>query len=149
MAKIDSASELQEAILVLEAKQKEEMKRLKKEFDDVRERMKPSNLLHEGLNKIKHSASLRKTLIIAGVGIASAFAIKKFSKRRRRHHAMKMKYNYQNPATNQVKRVSGSLIQYILAAIISRNAEKIKSVIYRLLSNLKTTKTTTDTQVSS
>jgi hypothetical protein len=142
MANKSSASDLQEAILVLEAKQREELKYLKKEFTDVKERLKPKNLINEGLSKFKHSPGFRRTLVLAGVGLVSGIAIKKFAKRRRSHHAKKIRYMYQSPAANQVQRVSGSLIQYILAAIISRNADKIKSLVYRLLSNLKTTKTT-------
>lgn len=141
MAKKSSASELQEAILVLEAKQQEELKRLRKEFEDVKERVKPKNLINEGFNNFKHSPVLKRTLILAGIGLVSGFAIKKFTNRRkRRHHALKMQYKYESPTSSQVKRVSGSLIQYILAAIISRNSDKIKSLAYRLISNMKTTK---------
>ncbi len=148
MAKIDSAGELQEAIAVLEAKHKEELKQLRKEFTDVKERLKPKNLLIDGLYKLKYSSALRKTLILGGVGLVSGIAIKKLLRKRRMHHAKKMnlKYQYESPTTNQVKRISGSLIQYIVAAIISRNSDKIKSLAYHLLSNMKTTKTTPETE---
>ncbi len=142
MAKVDSAAELHEAILVLEAKHKEELKYLKKEFEDVKDRLKPKNLINEGLNKIKYSPALKRSLILGGVGLISGIVIKKLLRKRRMHHAKKMnlKYQHESPASNQVKKISGSLIQYIIAAIISRNSQKIKSLAYRLLSNMKTTK---------
>lgn len=138
MAKIDSTAELHEAIQVLESKQKEDLKSLKKEFFNVKERIKPKNLLRESLNNLRHSSALRNTLIVAGVSILSAVAIKKFKARKRRHHEKKMQYKYESPASNQAKKISGSLIQYIIAAFLSRNADKIKDLIYSLLSKLKT-----------
>lgn len=139
MAKIDSNAELQEAIQVLESKQKEDLKSLKKEFFDVKERLKPKNLVKEGLNKVRHSTTLRNLLIVAGVSILSAVAVKKYkARKRRKQHEKKMQFNYESPASSQAKKISGSLIQYILAAFLSRNADKIKEFIYSLLSRLKT-----------
>jgi predicted small secreted protein len=139
MATKDSNAELQEAILVLESKQKEELKRLKKEFTDVKERLKPKNLMLAGLNKIKHSSAIRTVLIVAGVGLASGLIYKKVSSRRRKHHEKKMQYVQQNQASSQVKNISGSLIKYIITAIISQNSARIKEMVMGLLNKLKST----------
>ncbi len=139
MAKKDSNAELQEAILVLESKQKEELKRLKKEISDVTERLKPKNLLLAGVNKIRHSSALKATLIVAGVGLVSSIVYKKVAaSRRRKHHDMKMNYMRQSQANSQARSISGSLIKYIITAIISQNSSRIKEVVVGLLNKLKT-----------
>jgi len=137
MAKIDSYAELQEAIHVLESKQKEDLKNLKKEFSDVKERLKPKNLMHEGLNRIRHSTALRNTLIATGAAILSIIAIKKVRARRRRHHEKKNNYAYERPAAKQSKQISKSVIRYILTVLVSRYADTIKDVVYSLLNRMK------------
>lgn len=143
MAKIDSNAELQEAIQVLESKQKEDLKSLKKEFTDVKDRLKPKNLLKEGFSKISHSSALKTTLIVAGAGLLSFFAIKKIRSRRRKQHAKKMQFQYQyedqqRKKPSKAKKFSGSVIQYILTAFLSANADRFKDLAYRLLSRMKT-----------
>jgi hypothetical protein len=137
MAKIDSNAELQEAIQVLESKQKEDLKSLKKEFFDVKERLKPKNLMKEGLSKVRHSSALRNLLMVAGASILSVVAVKKYKARKRRQHEKKMHVKHDSPASNQAKKISGSLIQYIIAAFLSRNSDKIKDLIYNLLGKLR------------
>lgn len=138
MAKIDSSSELQEAILVLESKQKEDLKRLKKEFEDVKERLKPKNLIKSGISNLKHSPKLRTGLIIGGAALVSFIVLKKISSRKRRKQHQK-RMSYYNPPQQQskTKKVSGSIIRYILAALLSQNANKIKGLINRLLNSVK------------
>lgn len=140
MSRIDSHAELQEAIQVLESKQKEDLKSLKKEFEDVKERLKPKNLIREGINKVTHSSALRTTLIVAATGILSFLAIKKIRNRRRRQHEKKMNYQSESRSSStsrQAKKMSGSIIQYVITAILSRYADKIKDVVFSLLSNIK------------
>lgn len=137
MAKIDSNAELQEAIQVLESKQKEDLKSLKKEFFDVKDRLKPKNLFKEGLNKVRHSTTLRNLLIAAGISIFSIVAVKKYKARRRKQHEKKMQVKYNNPVSNQARKISGSFVQYLITAFLSRNSDKIKDLIYGLLSKLK------------
>lgn len=137
MGKIDSYTELQEAIHVLESKQQEDLKNLKKEFSDVKERLKPKNLLHEGINRIRHSTALRNTLIATGVTFLSILAIKKIKARRRRHHEKRNNYAYERPAANHSKQISKSVIRYILTVFVSRYADTIKDVVYSLLNRMK------------
>lgn len=136
MAKINPGDELQEAILVLESKQKEDLKQLRKEFEDVIERLKPKNMLKAGVSNLRHSPKLRTALIAGGVGLLSIFALKKITSRRKRKYNKRIHYN--NPATSQVKKVSGSVAKYIIAAIISQNSNKIKDVALGLLNRMKT-----------
>lgn len=145
MAKKDSNAELQEAILVLESKQKEELKGLKKEFIDVKERLKPKNLLLAGVSKIRHSPKLKTALIIAGVGLVSSFVYKKVVARRRKHHDLKMNYMHQSQASSQARNISGSLIKYIITALITQNSERIKDFFVGLMNKIKHT-TNSDTR---
>ncbi|HLO92554.1 MAG TPA: hypothetical protein VK172_15425 [Lentimicrobium sp.] len=138
MARIDSNAELQEAIQVLESKQKEDLKSLKKEFGVVKERLKPGNLMKEGLKKISHSPALKTTLIVAATGLISFFAFKKLRNRKRRHHEKKMQFTYEVPQRKKSNKFSKSVIQYILTALLSRNADRLKDFVFRLLGNLKT-----------
>lgn len=140
MAKIDSNAELQEAITVLQSKQQEDLKRLKKEFTDVKERLKPSNLIKEGLSKVKHSKGLKTTLLVAGGLILSTIVYKKIkSRKKRKQHEKKVHYYTQNTTSKQghVKKASNDLIRYIIASLLSQNADKIKDLIMRMINRAK------------
>lgn len=140
METIGSSAELKAAITRLESKQKEDLILLKQELSDVKERLKPKNLLKSGIKNLKDSPKLRTILIIAGVAIVTGVITKKIiSKRRRRNqHYKKMQFQHESFAGRQVKKASGSLIQFLLASILSQNADKIKKMIYQVLKNLKT-----------
>lgn len=138
MAKIDSNAELQEAITVLESKQQEDLKRLKKEFNDVKERLQPKNLVREGLNKVKHSEGLKKGLIIASGLLVSAIVVKKVkARKRRKHHDKKVSSNGQSGKPGRVQKASNDLIRYIIASIISQNADKIRDLVVKMLNRAK------------
>lgn len=140
MAKIKPGDELHEAILVLESKQKEDLKQVRKEFDDVVDRLKPKNILKTGISNLRHSPKLRTAILAGGVGLISLFTIRKITSARRRKKREQLQY-VNNPASRQVKKVTGSVAKYILAAIISQNSDKIKNVALGLLNRLKTNST--------
>lgn len=140
METIGSSAELQAAITRLEIKQKEDLILLKQELSDVKERLKPKNMLKSGIKNLKNSPKLRTALIIAGAAIVAGVITKKIISRRRRRsqHYKKMQFQQGTFAGRQVKKASSSLIKYLLAAILSQNADKIKNLLYHFLKNLKT-----------
>ncbi len=148
MAKVDPNSELQEAILVLESKQKEELKQLKKEFEDVTERMKPQNIVKSGIDQVRSSPKIRSTLITAGAGLLTFVLIRKITSDKRKQ-ANLTKHTLSNPSARQVKKAAGSVVKYIIAALISQNSNKIRDVAVGLINRIKVSskgKSTTTSQ---
>jgi hypothetical protein len=147
MTKVDPNSELQEAILVLESKQKEELKQLKKEFEDVTERMRPQNIVKSGISQLRYSPKIRSTLITAGAGLLTFFLIRKISSGKKRR-INSTKHTFSNPGAHQVKKAAGSLVKYIIAALISQNSDKIRDVAVGLINRIKVTSKTKSTTSS-
>lgn len=137
MKKIDSHDELQEAIIVLESKQKEDFRSIKKEIIDIGEHMKPVNLIKEGLRQASRSAVVKKGLIVVGASIITGFVLHKLVSNKNVHRVVTSPYNYKSAVSHQLKRASFSLFQYILALTISQNSDKIRQVANRLLTRQK------------
>jgi hypothetical protein len=137
MAKIDSYSELKDAIAVLETKRQEELKGLKREFNDTKESLKPKNLVKQGMDKVKHSSRLKKTLAIAAAALVTGIIIKKVANRKKKPKYEKIRS--ENPAKKQVKKVSGTILHYALANLVASNAHIIKDVAYNLINKAKHT----------
>jgi hypothetical protein len=137
MAKIDSYSELKDAIAVLESKRQEELKGLKREFNDTKESLKPKNLVKQGMDKVKHSSKLKKTLAIAAAALVTGVIIKKIANRKKKPKYEKIRT--ENPAKKQVKKVSGTILHYALANLVASNAHIIKDVAYSLINKAKHT----------
>lgn len=137
MEKIDSHDELQAAISVLESKQKEDFSSLKKEFIDLGEHMKPVNLIKEGLRQASNSVVVKRTLIVVGTSIITGFVIHKLVANKSGHRVKTSQYNLKSAVSHQLKQASFSLFQYILAATISQNSDRIRRVANSLLTNQK------------
>lgn len=137
MAKIDSYSELKDAIAVLESKRQEELKGLKREFNDTKESLKPKNLVKQGMDKIKHSSRLKKTLAVSAAVLVSGIIIKKIVNRKRKPKYEKIRT--ENPAKKQVKKVSGTILHYAIANLVASNAHHIKDVAFSMINKIKHT----------
>lgn len=133
MQKIDTVSELQSAIQVLESRQKEDFNNLKTEFIDLGEHIKPVNLIKEGLNQALHSPVVKRALIVAGTSIVTGFIIHKLVSRKSGYRDNTSQYSFRNTVSRQVKRASFSLFQYVIAAVISQNTDRLKQVATSLL----------------
>lgn len=78
MQKITTADELKDAILVLENKRKAEQVLLKSEFEEVKEKLKPSNVVKSTFNQVFTGPNLVRTSMIATVGLTAGYISKKY-----------------------------------------------------------------------
>lgn len=137
MQNIDTKDELQSAIQVLESKQKEDLISLKKELNDFGEQIKPANLIKEGISQISHSPEIKKGLIVLGTGIVSGFVVYKLMTRKGGRSVNYSHSILKDTVSRHVRQASFSLLQYVLAAVISRNSDKIKRVALNLINSQK------------
>lgn len=135
MAKIDSYSDLKDAIANLEVKRQDELQGLKKEFNDTKESLKPKNLVKQGMEKVKHSSRLKKTLAVAAAVLVSGIIIKKVVNRKKTPKYEKIRT--ENPAKKQVKKVSGTILHYAIANLVASNAHVIKDIAFNLINKAK------------
>ena len=133
MQKIDSVDELQSAIQVLETKQKEDFKSLKKEFIDIGEQIKPSNLLKEGVGKLSRSPEVRKALLVTGTTIITGLIIHRLLSGKKTSKANNSTKKMSDTIAHQVKLASFSLMKYVLATVISQNSDRIKQFAYDII----------------
>lgn len=134
MQKIDNYNELQSTIQELEKKQKEDFSNLKDEIIDIGENLKPVNLVKEGFNQAFHSPVVKKVLIVAGTSIVTGILVHKLVSGKKSHSNFTSQNNFKNILSRQVKQASFSLFQYVLAAVISQNTDKLKQIANSLLS---------------
>lgn len=133
MQKIDSVDELQSAIQVLETKQKEDFKSLKKEFIDIGEQIKPSNLLKEGVGQLSRSPEVRKALLVTGTTIITGLIIHRLLSGKKTSKANNSTKKMSDTIAHQVKLASFSLMKYVLATVISQNSDRIKQFAYDII----------------
>lgn len=133
MQKIDSVDELQSAIQVLETKQKEDFKSLKKEFIDIGEQIKPSNLLKEGVGQLSRSPEVRKALLVTGTTIITGLIIHRLLSGKITSKANNSTKKMSDTIAHQVKLASFSLMKYVLATVISQNSDRIKQFAYDII----------------
>lgn len=130
MQKIDSVDDLQSAIQVLETKQKEDFKSLKKEFIDIGEQIKPSNLLKEGVGQLSRTPEVRKALLVTGTTIITGLIIHRLLSGKKTSNANNSTNKMSDTISHQVKLASFSLMKYVLATVISQNSDRIKQFAY-------------------
>ncbi len=78
MQKISTAEELKEAIQLLEDRKIAEKELLKTEFEFVKEKMKPSNVLRTTFNQVFTGPNLIRTAMISSVGLTAGYISKKY-----------------------------------------------------------------------
>jgi hypothetical protein len=77
MFTFNSAVQLKEAIFELEAKKAKQGRIIKDQFDEIKEHLKPANILRNTFYEVAGSPSLRSNLLGALAGLGAAY----FSKR--------------------------------------------------------------------
>ena len=78
MEKITSSAELKDAIRRLEDRKLAEQDLLKGEFDYLREKLKPSNVVKTTFNQVFTGPNLIRTFMVASLGATAAFISKKY-----------------------------------------------------------------------
>lgn len=78
MQKISTAEELKDAIQILEDRKNAEKELLKTEFEFVKEKMKPSNVVKSTFNHVFTGPNLIRTAMIGTVGLTAGYISKKY-----------------------------------------------------------------------
>ena len=120
---------LKEAIMVLQEKREIELMLLKEEFCSTYESLKPINLIKSTFGKISSSPDLKSNILGGAFGIGTGILSKKLLFGR---------------SSNPIKVFFGTVIQFAIANVVSKNADDIKStgqnLLYRFLNHRKESK---------
>ncbi len=120
MEKITTIAELNEAIRILEIKQKFEAELIKEEFKLTVEKLKPVNLIKTALHDLTASPSFKMNVLDTTISMVAGFLTKKV-----------MVGNTHNP----IKQILGTVLQMGVTSIVSKNTTEIKAVALNLIKN--------------
>lgn len=109
MEKITATTELKNAILLLEAEQRDKGIALKEQFQNIN----PLNLIKETLKDEKTSSGIIENMIVSGLGMATGYLAKKI---------------FVGSSANLFRKMLGSVVQIGTTRAITQNAQTIKAV---------------------
>ena len=112
MQNITSATELKDAIQLLEVEQAVKRQLLKEQFHITYESLKPINILKSTLKDIISAPSLPENILGAAIGLASGYLTKKIAV---------------GFSGNIFRKLMGSVLQFGVTNVVARNPEAIKS----------------------
>ena len=113
MQKINSATDLRDAILLLESKQTEEEKLLKEQFLLTYNSIKPINLIKSTLKEAVNSKDLKDNLINASVGMTVGYISKAL---------------FEGVTKSPLKKILGTVLMFGIKNIVAKNPKAVKSI---------------------
>lgn len=119
--KITTASQLHEAILLMEIKQKDEQILLKEQFKQTYDSLKPVSIIKDSLNELLNLSNLKEEIIDTSISVAVGYLSKKL---------------VFGSTDSNFKQFLGSLLQVGVTSIVSQNTDSIRSFASRILSNI-------------
>jgi hypothetical protein len=120
MEKIKTIEELNDAIRILELKQKFEEKLLKEQLKLTVENLKPVNLIKTTIHDLTTSPGFKNNLLDTTISMLAGFLSKKI-----------VVGNTHNP----IKQILGTVLQMGITSIVSKNTNEIKSATSNLIKN--------------
>jgi hypothetical protein len=112
MEKIETDTDLQTAIHMLEYRKENELRLLKKQFREVAECLKPINIIKNTIKDAVTSSEIQGNLIGSAIGIGTGFLAKKL---------------IIGSSGGLIKRLIGTIVQKIVARKVSNNVGGVKS----------------------
>jgi len=112
MEKITSVAELKNAIQLLEEEQVVKQQMLKEQFYLTYDSFKPTKILSNTLKEMIASPHMVENIIDTSVSLATGFLAKRV---------------IAGASDNILRRIMGSVIQFAVTNLLSRNADEIKS----------------------
>lgn len=109
---------LNDLILIQEMKYDNDLEQLKNQFDVAYESVKPINLIKSLVHKVSASPEIKNNLLSNVIGFGAGFISKKI-----------VLGSLHNPVT----KVLGTLFDFIVANLVSKKADRIKTVGANLL----------------
>ncbi len=123
MDKITSLTELNQAILLLEAKQTLEGCMLKEQFKITYESLRPINLIKSTFNDITTAPDFKEGLLNTSLSLVAGYLSKKLAI---------------GSTNNPFKQVLGTILQMGVTSIVSKNSDEIKSGAQKIISMIFT-----------
>lgn len=117
MKKPNPTSQLQEKILLLEAKQQNDKVLLKEQFKLSFESLKPINLVKDAFNELTNLSGFDGNTLDTSLGIAAGYFSKKI---------------VVGSSKNPFKKILGNLVQAGVTSYVVNNTDQIKSMATRL-----------------
>ncbi len=117
-----TANSLDAAIRALEARQKEEAKLLKIEFQDALESVRPINLIKSTFEQVKESTELKGNLLNTAIGLGAGFISKKA---------------FVGFSHNPLKRMVGTAVMFGVTNLVAKNPLIVRMAALGLMKLLK------------
>ncbi len=111
MKKINSPSELTEAILLLETRQAEQGKLLLDQFHLTYDSLKPLNLIKSTFKDAAESSELKDNFINTSKGLIVGYLSKLI---------------FEGASKNSLKKMFGSIIMFGITNLVTRNSDSVK-----------------------
>lgn len=111
MQKINSITDLREAILELESRQAEEEKIMRGQFNLTYESLKPLNLIKSTFKEAALSVDLKDNIVNSTVGLVAGFLSKKI---------------FEGVSRNPLKKLLGTALMFGITNIVTKNPETVK-----------------------
>jgi hypothetical protein len=121
MANITSLAELKTAIQLLEVEKTYKKQLLRDQLKITYESLRPVNIIKRTLKDITHSGELTNNIIGTASGLASGYLSKKI---------------FIGASGNLLRKLVGSVLQYGVSSIVSKNPEYIKALGLSILQSL-------------
>ena len=119
MQKINTISELRDEIRLLEGKQSIQVQAMKEQFINVRESLRPVNLLKTTFKEVVSSPDLASNILNAAVGLSAGIISKRM---------------FVGSTHNPIKRLFGTLLEAGVATVITTKGDSIRNSISHLIS---------------
>ncbi len=112
MKKGNQSELIKSQIWFLKTKQKEELASLKNQLHITFESFKPINLLKETFKEVGESPDLKSNLLNSAIGLSTGFISKKLMV---------------GKTSNPIKNIIGTVVEFAIANVVTKNSEKIIS----------------------
>jgi hypothetical protein len=118
MEKINSLAELRVQIAILENKRELEKLALKQKLNDTMDSLSPSALIKSALHNITSAPDLKGDLLNTAISLAAGYFTKKVAV---------------GETHNPLKNIMGTLLQVGVTALVSKNAEVLKTFFKKVV----------------
>lgn len=125
MQNVNSYTELQDAIQLLQVEQAEKSQLLKEQLNISYESLKPLNLFKSALNDISSSPGLGENLLGSALGLASGY----FSK-----------WLIIGKSGNMARKLIGSVLQFGITNVVAKHPDAIKTFGQFIVKHLRSNK---------
>ena len=113
MKKSSTSQALTESINRLQLKRSQELVLLKDQFHLTYESLKPINLIKHTFKEVSSSTEIKEGMINNAIGLTTGYFTK----------AILM-----GSSTNPIKKIVGTLLQFVIATLVAQNSDSIKSI---------------------